>query len=173
MHADLSQSIGLVIRRALPAVVFVLATAAVNIGSSGEFTDEKIILGFEEHELGQNDDVSRQEQPGRESWFYLLEQPQGFDFAARFEWPGATNRAWTWHCRRGPHTEGETALMCEMRDPDGLAEIIMRLLDDDALRAKLGAAALEESKKYDINNFVRFCEDLYERLYAERFGEGK
>ena len=67
-------------------------------------------------------------------------------------------------------TDGETALMCDMRDADGLAEIITRLLEDDALRARLGANALQESKKYDIDNFVRRCEDLYERLYAERFG---
>jgi len=69
--------------------------------------------------------------------------------------------------------DGETALMCEMRDADGLAEIIVRLLGDPELRARLGAAALKESAKYDINNFVRRCEDIYERLYAERFGEGK
>jgi hypothetical protein len=71
---------------------------------------EKLILGFEEAELGRGAYVSREEKPGRESWFYLLEQPKGFDFAARFEWPGETNRAWTWYCRQGNHTEGEMAL---------------------------------------------------------------
>jgi hypothetical protein len=59
-----------------------------------------------------------EEKPGRESWFYLLEQPEGFDFAARFEWPGATNRAWTWRCRRGPHTEGEMALVARVGPPN-------------------------------------------------------
>lgn len=49
--------------------------------------------------------------PGRQSWFYLLKCPDGFDFAARFEWPGETNRAWTWHCWPGAHTEGELALV--------------------------------------------------------------
>ena len=115
MHPDLPRSIGLLIRRTLPAVVFVLAAASVEAGSSGE---EKIILGFEEKELSQNDEVSREEKPGRESWFYLLEQPQGFDFAARFEWPGATNRAWTWRCRRGTHTEGEMALVTTVGPPN-------------------------------------------------------
>lgn len=118
MHTDPSRTIGLVISRALPALAFVLGAAAVRIGSSGEFTDEKIILGFEEKELSQNGEVSREEKPGRESWFYLLEQPQGFDFAARFEWPGATNRAWTWRCRRGPHTEGEMALSTTVGPPN-------------------------------------------------------
>jgi hypothetical protein len=71
---------------------------------------EKLILGFEQEELSQGEYISHQEKPGRQSWFYLLERPEGFDFAARFEWPGATNRAWTWHCRPGACTEGELAL---------------------------------------------------------------
>ncbi|MHC4403379.1 MAG: hypothetical protein ACYTG0_27285 [Planctomycetota bacterium] len=68
--------------------------------------------------MTRGDDVSREEKPGRESWFYLLEQPEGFDFAARFEWPGATNRAWTWRCRPGPHTEGEMALAATVAPPN-------------------------------------------------------
>ena len=75
-------------------------------------------MGFEKKELSQGDEVSREEKPGRESWFYLLEQPEGFDFAARFEWPGATNRAWTWRCRRGTHTEGEMALVATVGPPN-------------------------------------------------------
>lgn len=69
--------------------------------------------------------------------------------------------------------DGETALMCEMRDPDGLADIITRLMEDPDLRARLGAAALKESAKYDIRNFVRFCEGIYEKLYAKYFGDAK
>jgi hypothetical protein len=72
---------------------------------------EKLILGFEQEELGRGAHISQEEKPGRESWFYLLERPEGIDFAARFEWPGETNRAWTWHCRQGAHTEGELALV--------------------------------------------------------------
>lgn len=69
--------------------------------------------------------------------------------------------------------EGETALMCEMRDPDGLADIIVRLLGDPELRERLGKATLRESEKYDIRNFVRFCEGVYEELHGEYFGEGR
>ena len=47
--------------------------------------DEKLIVGFEQEELSRGSYISRQEKPGRESWFYLLERPEGFDFAARFE----------------------------------------------------------------------------------------
>jgi len=72
---------------------------------------QKLILGFEETELSRGAHISREEKPGRQSWFYLLERPEGFDFAPRFEWPGETNRAWTWHCRQGAHTEGELALV--------------------------------------------------------------
>jgi hypothetical protein len=66
--------------------------ASVEAGSSSELTKEKTILGFEEKELSQSDEVSREEKPGPESWFYLLGQPEGFEFAARFEWPSAANR---------------------------------------------------------------------------------
>ncbi len=72
---------------------------------------QKLILGFERVELSRGAQISRQEKSGRDSWFYLLDRPEGFDFAARFEWPGATNRAWTWRCRPGEHTEGEMALV--------------------------------------------------------------
>ena len=102
----------------MPAVLLVLAATAAEAGSFDETTSETVILGFEEKELSQSDEVSREEKPGRENWFYLLEQPEGFDFAARFEWPGATNRAWTWRCRRGAHTEGEMALVATVGPPN-------------------------------------------------------
>ncbi len=79
---------------------------------------EKLIVGFEQAELGRGAHISREEKPGRQSWFYLLERPEGFDFAARFEWPGGTNRAWTWRCRRGAHTEGELALVATVAPVD-------------------------------------------------------
>jgi hypothetical protein len=96
---------------ALPVVLLAVAVDAGEAGSPGEVPAERLILGFEKAELGRRDAVSREEKPGRESWFYLIEQPEGFDFAARFEWPGATNRAWTWRCRPGLHTEGDLALV--------------------------------------------------------------
>jgi len=68
--------------------------------------------------------------------------------------------------------EGETALMCDMADADGLAGIIVTLLGDPELRARLGANAQRESSKYDISNFVRYCEELYERLYAKYHAGG-
>lgn len=80
---------------ALLLVLFAEMAGVAEAGSPSEAQAERLILGFEKAELGRRDAVSREEKPGRESWFYLIEQPEGFDFAARFEWPGATNRAWT------------------------------------------------------------------------------
>jgi hypothetical protein len=91
------------------------ATASLAVSSG---PGEKLILGFEQAELSQGAYISREEKPGRESWFYLLEQAEGFDFAARFEWPGETNRAWTWNCRPGAHTEGELALVVNVAPSD-------------------------------------------------------
>ena len=41
---------------------------------------EKLILGFECAELAATSDIAYEEKPGRESWFYLLDQARGFDF---------------------------------------------------------------------------------------------
>ena len=71
---------------------------------------EKLILGFEKDELSRTKWTLRKEV--RETgWFYLLDRPEGFDFAARFEAPGEINRAWTWRCRPGEHTEGDLSLV--------------------------------------------------------------
>ena len=97
------------------AMFFLRAPAALAVSSRPA---EKLVLGFEQAELSQGAYISREEKPGRESWFYLLDQPDGFDFAARFEWPGGTNRAWTWHCRPGSHTEGDLALVADVAPTD-------------------------------------------------------
>lgn len=67
----------------------------------------------------------------------------------------------------------ETALMCEMKDPDALAEHITNVLTDKDLRARLEKATLELSPKYDIQNFVNNMEEVYEDLYLKYFAEGK
>lgn len=96
--------------------IFFLYVGATSVVSSQPV--EKLILGFEKTELNKGAYISTEEKPGRESWFYLLEQSEGFDFAGRFEWPGETNRAWTWHCRPGKHTEGELALVVNVPPAD-------------------------------------------------------
>jgi hypothetical protein len=90
----------------------------VAISAASSQPGEKLILGFEKAELNKGAYISTEEKAGRESWFYLLEQSEGFDFAARFEWPGETNRAWTWHCRSGEHTQGDMALVVNIAPVD-------------------------------------------------------
>jgi glycosyltransferase involved in cell wall biosynthesis len=70
-------------------------------------------------------------------------------------------------------TDDETALMCEMHDPDELAERIIEVLQNDDLRRRLEKASLELSPRYDIQNFVNYMEELYEELYAKHFGGGE
>jgi len=98
------------------AGTFLLHAPRICSASSGPA--EKLILGFEQAELSRGAEISRQEKSGRDSWFYLLDRPEGFDFTARFEWPGASNRAWTWRCRPGEHTEGEMALVATVAPVD-------------------------------------------------------
>ncbi len=94
----------------LIAVILILGSGG-STGAPNDSADRKLVLGFEKEELVRLPDVVRGVKPGRESWFFLIELEDGFDFAARFEWPGATNRAWTWRCRRGKRTQGDTALV--------------------------------------------------------------
>ncbi len=98
----------------LPFLLLAAVAGVAEASPPPEAQPEKLILGFERAELARGVEVSREEKPGKESWFYLLDRREGFDFAARFEWPGATNRAWTWHCRPGEHTEGEMALVASI-----------------------------------------------------------
>jgi hypothetical protein len=108
-------SISIAVQSGLVILCLLQTSAALAVSSEPA---EKLILGFEQAELGKGAYISGEEKPGRESWFYLLDQPEGFDFAARFEWPGATNRAWTWHCRPGTSTEGELALVANAAPAD-------------------------------------------------------
>lgn len=70
-------------------------------------------------------------------------------------------------------TDGETAVMCEMRDSSGLAESIIKVLSDPELRGQLEQASLDLSPRYDIQNFVNYMEELYEELYAKHFREAQ
>jgi glycosyltransferase involved in cell wall biosynthesis len=63
---------------------------------------------------------------------------------------------------------GVTGLLVPPRDATALAEALLRVLGDDALRHALGAAARRASARYDINACVRSMEALYDELLAER-----
>ena len=59
------------------------------------------------------------------------------------------------------------ALIVPKRDARALADRIIRLIDDPALRARLGAAARRTAESYDITAFVRKMERLYDILHRD------
>lgn len=61
-------------------------------------------------------------------------------------------------------TDGQQGVLVPPRDPDALAEGLLRLLGDDALRARMGAAARERAFDFDIRKAVRRTEQVYAEL---------
>jgi len=61
------------------------------------------------------------------------------------------------------HTHGETALLVPLGDRAGLGSALQRLAGDPALRARLGAEARKQARRYSIEPMV----DAYEALYRE------
>ena len=57
------------------------------------------------------------------------------------------------------------AVIVPRRDAAALAAGVVRLIDDPALRARLGSAARETARDYDIAAFVRKMEQLYDLLH--------
>ena len=64
-------------------------------------------------------------------------------------------------------THDRDALIVPKRDAAALAGAIVRLIDDPALRVRLGADARRSSVNFDIATFVRKMERLYEILARE------
>jgi glycosyltransferase involved in cell wall biosynthesis len=62
-------------------------------------------------------------------------------------------------------THDRDAIIVPKRDAPALARGIVQLIDDPALRARLGAEARVTSQQYDITAFVRKMERLYEILH--------
>ncbi len=59
--------------------------------------------------------------------------------------------------------DGVTGLLVPPADAEGLAQAILRVLGDDALRSRLSAGAREASRRYD----VRTCVDQMQQVYEE------
>ena len=61
----------------------------------------------------------------------------------------------------------ETGVLVEARDPEGLANALVRLLTDEALRQRMGAAALSRARElFTVDRMVCETADLYERLVS-------
>jgi glycosyltransferase involved in cell wall biosynthesis len=64
---------------------------------------------------------------------------------------------------------GETGLLVPIRSPASLAGAVEQLLDDAALRARLGRAArAEAAAKYTWDAVAEPVRDVYDRLYSKR-----
>lgn len=63
--------------------------------------------------------------------------------------------------------EGETGLFVSSKDSKALAERIIYLLKDEDEARRLGMKAKEESKKYDINLYVKRLEEHYSELLSQ------
>ena len=62
-------------------------------------------------------------------------------------------------------TNDRDALIVPKRNAHALAAAIVRMMDDEGLRARLGAAARQTGQQYDITAFVRKMKRLYEILH--------
>jgi len=61
-------------------------------------------------------------------------------------------------------TSGQNALVVPPKDPTALASGIAKLLDDPELAQRLSENALNDSKKFDIQNSVTRMEEIYDSL---------
>jgi glycosyltransferase involved in cell wall biosynthesis len=64
--------------------------------------------------------------------------------------------------------DGDNGLLVPPRDAPALARALSRVVEDAALRARLAAAALGDSARYDIRACVDAMQDLYDEVLAER-----
>jgi glycosyltransferase involved in cell wall biosynthesis len=62
-------------------------------------------------------------------------------------------------------TPDHDAIIVGKRDARALANGLIRVMDEPHTRERLGAAAFETGKKYDITAFVRKMERLYDLLH--------
>ncbi|MGA5702912.1 glycosyltransferase [Peterkaempfera bronchialis] len=60
--------------------------------------------------------------------------------------------------------DGDQGLLVPPADPDALCRALARLVGDDGLRARMGAAARERSRSFDVAGAQRAVEAVYEQV---------
>ena len=125
---------------------------------------QRMILeqGLQEHVflMGKTDDMGRE-----------LSQASVFALSSRFEGFGlviveAMSKGVpvvSFRCRRGPAeiiTDGVDGLLVRPRDVRGLADGLLRLIDDEHERRRMGAAALQTARRYDLSSIAARWLDL-------------
>ncbi|MGW0731266.1 glycosyltransferase family 4 protein [Streptomyces sp. NPDC002851] len=76
-------------------------------------------------------------------------------------------------CPLGPREiidHGVDGLLVPRRKPDALADALLRLIDDEELRRRMGRAALEKGSRYDPARIVPRYEALFRQLLECRAG---
>ncbi len=68
--------------------------------------------------------------------------------------------------------DGVDGVLVEPGDTEAMSTAVGRLLDDDATRLALGAAAARAAARYDIGDMVRRFEDLWDAVLAEAAPQG-
>jgi glycosyltransferase involved in cell wall biosynthesis len=64
--------------------------------------------------------------------------------------------------------DGVSGLLVPAGDARALGDVLERVLCDEPLRARLAAAALEASRRYDVRACVLAMQQLYDELLAPR-----
>ena len=64
--------------------------------------------------------------------------------------------------------DGETALLFAPGDHEALARLVLRVLGDDALRARLRRNVLERIKDFDMKRTIETMERIYEEMVSPR-----
>ncbi|MDE3101814.1 MAG: glycosyltransferase family 4 protein [Chloroflexota bacterium] len=67
----------------------------------------------------------------------------------------------------------ETGLLVEPKDPDALCQALARLIDDPALRERLGSAGAERAKEFDWPHVARQLVAVYEEVLQGRDPAGE
>ncbi len=60
----------------------------------------------------------------------------------------------------------QNGLICSVNDPDGYAKKIIKLINDENLRIKIGKSAQETAVKYDIERITNETLSFYEEALS-------